>query len=216
MAGLYSVGCFLGDLAGVEELLEGEVNGAHALFAPDLHGVQKRGGVAFSNNVGHRDRVEDELDGEHSFAVGAREQPLAENAAQRLREHGARGGLLACREEVDQLVDTLHRVHCRHGGEDQVAGLGGRDREARGLVVPQVADHNDVRVLAQRATQRCSKARRMGSALSLRDLAELWREKELHRILNADDVLFARRVDQVDQREHGGRLAGPQGARDED
>ena len=67
----------------------------------------------------------------------------------------------------------------------QVAGLGGRDGEARRLEVAHFADHDDVRVLTQRVPQARAEIRAVGTDLPLLDHALLILEVVLDRVLAA-------------------------------
>ena len=55
--------------------------------------------------------------------------------------------------QVHQADDGGHRVVGMQGGKDQVAGQGGLDRIGGGLQVADLADHDDIRVLAQDIAQ---------------------------------------------------------------
>ena len=82
-------------------------------------------------------------------AVRRGRQRLGDDALQAVRELGADLLLLVRREDVDQPVDGLRRRLRVQRGQHEVAGLGGGDRDRRRLEVAQLADQDDVRVLAQ-------------------------------------------------------------------
>ena len=72
---------------------------------------------------------QDLVHGEPALAVGALEQELRDDAAERVREHGARLRLLVGGEDVDHAVDGFARVVRVQRSEDEQAGLGGGERE---------------------------------------------------------------------------------------
>ena len=80
-------------------------------------------------------------------AVRARR--LADDALQGAGQLDAHLLLLVRREHVDDAVDRLRGVLRVQGGEDEVAGLGGGQRDRDGLEVTHLADQDDVGVLAQ-------------------------------------------------------------------
>ena len=83
------------------------------------------------------------------------------------------------------------------------------------LEIAQLADEDDVRILAQRGAQRALERAGVHADLALRDDALLVRVHELDRVLDRDDVIAARAVDEVDQRAERRRLARPGRAGDE-
>ena len=91
--------------------------------------------------------------------------------------------------------------------EHQVAGLGRGQRDLDRLAIAHLADEDHLRRLAQRGAQRQREARRVGVQLALVNRALLVRVQELDRILDGEDVLGARLVDQIDDGGERGRLA---------
>ena len=73
---------------------------------------------------------------------------------QRLGERRADLRLLVGGEAGEDAVDRLRRAGRVERAEDDVAGLGGGERERDRLVVAQLADDDDVGILAQRGAQR--------------------------------------------------------------
>ena len=70
-------------------------------------------------------------------------------------------------------------------GEDQVAGEGGVDGDLGGLLVADLADHDDVRVLAQESAERAAKVSSIFALhLDLVDAVDL----VLDRVLDGHDV----------------------------
>jgi hypothetical protein len=64
-----------------------------------------------------------------------------------------RGDVVGRDAHVHQARNGLRRVVGVQGGEHQVAGLRGLDRDLGGFQVADFADHDDVRVLAQEGAQ---------------------------------------------------------------
>src|SRR5438128_1263460 len=80
---------------------------------------------------------------------------LAENAHQTLRQHAHQRGSDEERLDahVDETRDRAGRVVGVDGGEDEVAGERRLNRNFRRLQVADLADHDHVRVLSQKASQ---------------------------------------------------------------
>ena len=93
--------------------------------------------------------------------------------------------------------------------------LGDAQRRFDRLQVAQLADQDDVGVLAQRRAQRVGEALRVLVHLALVDQAALVRVDELDRVLDREDVLVALGIDLVDHRGQRGRLAAARRAGDE-
>ena len=92
--------------------------------------------------------------GDHPAPVGGRQQALADDEVQPARERHAHLLLVGRREEVDEAVDRLGRARRVHRAEHEVARLARGERHAHRLGVAQLADDDDVRVLAQRRLER--------------------------------------------------------------
>ena len=93
-----------------------------------------------------------------------RQQRLADDAFEHQRQLGADLPLLVRREDVDDAVDRLRRRVGVQRREGQVAGLGDPQRRLDRLQVAQLADEDDVRVLAERGAQGGAEAVRVASA----------------------------------------------------
>ena len=106
---------------------------------------------------------------------------------------------------IRSTVDARRRRVQR--AEHEMPGFGGLDRDRDGLEVAQLADQDDVGILAQRRAQRILERVGVGAHLALVDQALLVAVHELDRILDRDDVLVARLVDVVDHRAQRRRLA---------
>jgi hypothetical protein len=116
------------------------------------------------------------------------EQHLRDHGDQRLAQHGPHLRLLRRREDVDDAVDGLRRARGVQGAEDEVAGLRGGQGERGGLEVAQLADEDDVRVLAQGAPERGREGVRVRADLPLVDEGALRAVDELDRILEREHV----------------------------
>ena len=90
------------------------------------------------------------------------------------------------------------------------------ERGLGGLGVAQLADEDDVRVLAQGPAQRLAEIGRIQPDLALVDDATLVGMEDLDRVLDRDDVLRPGLVHVVDHRGEGRRLSRARGAGDED
>ena len=172
-------------------------------------------GPLLADQVGDARVHHHHLDGGDAAAADARQQPLADHAAEHAGEHRADLLLLGGREELDHAADGLGGVDRVQGREDEVARLGGLERGLRRLGVAQLADQDRVRVLAQHAPERLGEALRVEPDLALVDDAVAVGMEDLDRILDRDDVLVPRPVDVVEHRRERRRLARAGGAGDE-
>ena len=93
-------------------------------------------------------------------------------------------------------------------GEDQVTGLGRRQRRRDGLEVAKLADQDHIGVLAEHPPQCLGERIGVLADLPLGDDRPLVIVEELDRILDRHDVQRLGPIDDVDQRRQGGRLAG--------
>ena len=121
------------------------------------------------------------------------------------------------RKNRDDAVDRLRRVQGVQRREHEVAGLGGGEGRLDRLVVAHLTDQDDVGVLAQGAAQGQGESLRVDVDLALVDDRLLVAVEKLDRVLDRHHVLVAGRVDVVDHRGEGGRLAraGRPGAEDQ-
>ncbi len=90
--------------------------------------------------------------------------------------------------------------------EDEVARLGRLQRGLGGLAVAQLADHDRVGVLSERAAERLAEARGVEADLALVDDGEVVAMQDLDRVLDRDDVGAARAVDVIENRGERRRL----------
>ena len=144
--------------------------------------------------------VHDEgLDGRDApFAVRARDQPLGDHGAQRLRQHGTDLPLRRPTGTSRSMpIDRADRIVGVQGREHEVTGLGRGERERDRLEIAQLADHDHVRVLAQRRAQRAGEGVRVPVHTALIHQAAFRGMHVLDGILDREDVLAALLVDQV-------------------
>jgi hypothetical protein len=102
------------------------------------------------------------------------------------------------------------------GGEHEVARLGGFERDLYRLAVAHLADEDDLRGLAQGGAQGAREVGRVRAELALVNRRVLVDVEELYRVLDGDDVVILRLVDQVDDGRQRGALAGAGRPRHED
>ncbi len=127
-------------------------------------------------------------------------------------EHESDLLLLVRREEVDDAVDRLGRIDRVQRREDEVPDLRRGQSRRDGLVVPHLADEDDVGVLPHDVTQRVGVARGVDADLTLVDDASLVLVHDLDRVLDGDDVALSSAVDVIDHRRKRGRFARAGGA----
>ena len=149
-------------------------------------------------------------------AVGALEEELSEDAAERVGQHGAGLRLLVGREDVDHAVDGFAGVIGVQGAEDEQAGLGCGQGERDGLEVAHFADEDDVAILAQGGFQARRESGGMLRHFALGDDASFVDVHELDRFLDRNDVPRVVGVNVIDQRGQRSRLSGAGWAGDED
>ena len=120
---------------------------------------------------------------------------------------------LSTAEKLQRLISIVAFVHGRggaigmQGSQHEYTGLGRGHRERNRLQIAQLADQNDVRILAHGRMQGRGEALRVEAHLALTHEALLVTVHELDRVLDRDDVRLAAAVDLVDARREGRRLA---------
>jgi hypothetical protein len=146
----------------------------------------------------------------HAAAVaGPADQALADDAAQGGGQRQAHLALLVGREQVDAAVDGLGGVGGVEGGQDQVAGLGGGQGGLEGLGVADLADQDDVGVLAHGGPHGDGEVVGVDPDLALVHHAQLVGVEHLDGVLDRHDVDGVVGVDVVDHGRQGGGLARP-------
>ena len=117
------------------------------------------------------DPIEDLVRRDAPLAVGRPEELLGDDPHQALGEHAAHLRLLVGGEGVDDAVDRRGRAVRVDGGEDEDAEARELERQLHGLVGPELADEDHVRVLAPGAADRVRVGRRVRADLAVRDAA---------------------------------------------
>ena len=138
----------------------------------------------------------------------------AQPARQALRDDQADRGRdgVGLHAHVDQARQGLRRIVGMQRGEHQVAGLRRLDGDLRGLEVADLADHDDVRVLAQEGAQRRGEGQAdLGVDVDLVDARQL----DFRRVLGGRDVgVFAVEDIEAGVQRHGLAAAGGAGHQD--
>ena len=115
-------------------------------------------------------------------------QPLGDDRLEVAGELREEQLVLGRGEHGDDALDRLRGAGGVDGGEDLVPGVGGAERDAQRVHVAELADEDDVRVLAQRLAERLLEAGRVGADLELRDERVLGRVQVLDRVFDGDDL----------------------------
>ena len=102
-----------------------------------------------------------------------------------MRKRFSAGSPVHQREHAADRAHRVGRVERRH---DEVARLGGLERDLHRLFVADLADEDDVGVLPQRRAERRGEARRVEAHLALADARHLVPVQELDRVLDRHDV----------------------------
>ena len=139
-------------------------------------------------------------DGDASLAAGLGKQALRDDEAESLGEAIANGVLLGHGKRPDDALDGLGGVNGVQRGHDQVAGLGGFQRDLDGFAVAHLADQDDLGRLAQRGAQRQREGRRVAVQLALVDRGFLVVVQEFDGVLDGEDVHGAFFVHPIDDR----------------
>ena len=164
--------------------------------------------LVLANQIPNRRRRHEDLERDHATsAARLRQQRLTDDPLEHERQLSPDLRLLMRRKHVDDAVNRLRRRVRVQRAERQVACLGDPKRRLGGFEVAQLADENDVRILAQRRTERFGKSMRVGMHLSLIDEAAFVLMDVLDRIFDRENVLVALVVDFVEHGGERGRLA---------
>ena len=204
------------DRAGEDELDESLREGLHAEVLALGDGIRDLVGATLADEVGDARIHDHRLDRRDPAPTLLGQQPLADHAAQDAGEDRPDDHLLLGREELDHPADRLGGVDRVQRREHEMARFRRLERGLGRLGVAQLADEDDVRVLAERAAQRLPEVDRVEADLALVDDAALVGMENLDRVLDRDDVLRPRLVHVVDHRGERRRLPRAGGARDED
>ena len=174
--------------------------------------LPRRGAVAGADAVGDLRRGQQHLRGQRDAAVERGHELLHDDAPQRRGQLEPGLRLLVGREDVDDALDRLDGVDGAQRGQDELARLGGRERQPDRLDVGQLAHDEHVRVLAQGVAQAPLEGRGVLADLSLVHDRPPVLVQELDRLLDGEDVARPGPVDPVDerrQRRRGARAVRP-------
>ena len=165
--------CLLVDLAGDgkrdQRLLEGLHVEERALLDRLVYLVR----VVVADQVADSRVVDHDLERADAPTGDAREEALADDAAQDSGEDRADLLLLDPGEELDDAGDRLRGVHGVHGREDEVAGLGRLHGGLGRLGVAELSDQDHIGVLAQRTPERLREGVGVEADLALVDDAAM-------------------------------------------
>ena len=172
--------------------------------------------LALPDQIGDGWRPYHQLPGRHpALSVLGLEQHLSHDPLERLSEHRTHLVLLVRGKDIDDPVHRLGRGIRMQRSEHEVSGLGRCDPELDGFPVAHLPDQDHVRILAQRGPKRGGEALRIGTDLALIDQRLFVLVHELDRVLDGQDVIRPRFVDQVHHRRERRALPRPRGTRDE-
>ena len=143
------------------------------------------------------------------------EQLLADHALQNRRQLLPGLALLDRREGVDDPVDGADGPLSVEGRDDEMPRLRRCQGGLHGLVVPHLAEENDIRRLAQTGPQGREAVRRVDGDLPLANEALIVPVEVLDGVLQRHDVGRAAVVDPVDEAGLGGGFAAAGGAGDQ-
>src|SRR5437764_14580231 len=105
--------------------------------------------AVFEDEVADDGAAAEDLDRGAAGGVAADDEALGDDRLEAAGELLEQELVLAGGEHRDDALDRLGRGGRVNGGEDLVAGVGGAQGDAEGLGVAQLADEDDVGVLAQ-------------------------------------------------------------------
>ena len=131
--------------------------------------------------------VKDVKDG-HPASVLPRHKPLAHDPAHGVSQPHPYLSFLLDGEKAHDSVDGVSRPHRVHGGEDQVAGLGGREGHLHGVPVPDLPDKDHVGGLTQGRSQPVSEGVKVPAELPLVEGSLDRLVHVFHRVLKGYDV----------------------------
>ncbi len=189
------------------QFLQTLIESLHSLALAGLDGRIHLGNFALANQVSDGRRADHDFVRRNTAAADALHQGLRDHRTQALGHHGADHVFFRCREHVDDTVDGLRRRARMQGAEHQVAGFRRRERQANGFQVAHFAHQHDVRIFAQRGTQRLAESQRVAMDFALIDQATFAFMHELDRILDGYNVIRAVVVAVIDHAGECRRLA---------
>ena len=208
---------FLGDFAAPVRIIQGLIEGDHAVLCRTLHQLLELVDLALKDQIGNQRRVEHDLhDGPPAIAVGAPDQLLRDDAAQVERQVHQNLIVLLLGEEMQDAIERLVGIVGVQRGQHQVTGFGKGDRVLHRLARADLTDQNHIRRLAQRVFQRHLVRLGIQTHLALSDDATGMIVQKLDRVLDTDDMAGAVLVAVTDHRRQRRRLTRARGADKED
>ena len=149
-------------------------------------------------------------------AADTRKQRLRNDAENRCRELRTNLVLLIRGKRVDDSVNRALGAGRMQRTEHNVSGFGRGDGGFDGFQVAHFADENHVGILPERAANRLRETRHVDADLALVDRRHFVFVIEFDRILNRDDVMIHRFIDEVDHAGQRRTLARPGRTRDDE
>ena len=182
--------------------------------------LQRRVASGPLDRLAHRAGRDEHLRREHEAgAVLPRQEALRDDALERVADALAQlvgRARLALRREREHAADGARDVGRVERREHEVAGLGGLERDVHRQLVADLADEDDVGILAERGAERVGEGAGVDADLALADARLVVVVEELDRVLDRDDVERLRPVQVPDHRGERRALAVAGGADDED
>ncbi len=152
--------------------------------------------------------VDEDLDrGNPSLAVDLAHHPQRNDSLDGGGEGGLGPVLLTGREHLGDLLQGVDHVRREQRGEHEVAGACGAYGLLDRFAVTQLADVDDVGVLAERVAQSGRERRCVEADLALADQRHLVRVDDLDGIFEGGDVETAGGIDVVEHRRKRGGLS---------
>ena len=208
---------FRADLAAFGKIDKGIVHQLHALFFSGLNNSRQHKSFGFANDVRDRGRVGKCLQRKHAtLAIRAGDQLLTDDAAQRFTHHDPNLFLLIDRKHIEHAIERAGSVPGMQRSQDQMPGLGRGDGERDRFQIAHLADHDHVRIFAERATQSGCERARVRVHFALRDVTTFRLQDVFNRIFQRDDVFAPLQIHLLDKRGQGGGFAAPHRAGHQD
>ncbi len=210
-------GVVVGDVVVLEEGFEAVVDGVAAFFTGDFHEADELLDFTFTE-AGLDAGVDAEgLGGEDAaFDIGAAEEALADDGLEDVGELRGDLLLLVGGEEIHDALDGFWGVDGVEGRDDKVAGFGGGHGDLHGFAVAELANDDDVWVLAHALAEAFCEGFGVASDLALFDEGGVVLVGEFDGVLERDDGAGAELGDALDEGGEGGGFSGAGDAGDED
>ena len=153
--------------------------------------------------------LEDFIGGDHAQTVERGHKALRDYAD---KAHGDIGGSLfakSFRKLIDDALDSQDGVGSMDGGNDKMPGEGRAEGGLHGVEIAHFSNDNHIGSLAEDILQGGGEGRSVTPDLTLGDEAFPVLMDKFDRVLNGDNMGFARLVDEVYDGAHGCGLAAP-------